>query len=404
MVKRNEHLIAAELYWLEAYLPYHRRTDIKAVEELLTSAQRELRESERDDPSLGVRILTDLSYVNVALNRVDKAEELGLEARRIAEHFDLSGEDRCNAFLSLAGVYLARGRYEEAHTAAKTALDSALSTRRRARAAVELAKSDHSRGRYDNALAILTTAIDQTVPADWLAHLVIRMGQVYAGRKEPEEALKHFRRAKEILLKLYGEKHPTIADILYDVAATYSSMGDFEQAEIALRASIQLDTDLFGPNHQALVLSYVEYAFQREARGDNNGALELRRKAFAIAESRLGWESPQTVSAGSALAISLVNTRQWEQGLVLSKRAYDWYVERTGYQMLHTTEALSAYWRALWESGQRQKAYSIVMAHLKKVRDDHEATHRIGDWARSMRESGKLPGFSGKKNSKKKRG
>src|SRR5207237_9224965 len=61
-VQRDDRLLAAELYWLEAYIPYHRSRDMESARSLLERAMVNIDASNGRDDTLKAWILADLAY------------------------------------------------------------------------------------------------------------------------------------------------------------------------------------------------------------------------------------------------------------------------------------------------------------------------------------------------------
>jgi eukaryotic-like serine/threonine-protein kinase len=135
--------------------------------------------------------------------------------------------------------------------------------------------------------------------------LLFNLGGVLASRGEYQEAISFNRDALALTRKLYGEKHPFVANALEGLALSLNSAGDFAAAEPLIRQSIKMRRELFGENSIEFALSMDNLARVLTAKGDYKEAEPLYRRALTTFTKLLGAEHPRVADTKNNLGILL---------------------------------------------------------------------------------------------------
>ena len=262
--------------------PSEARGNSISAREILDRGVRQIDQGLRDEPLVRAELSTTLGQVYYGLGLYKQAEQL-LAKERIE-----AGQDkraRARQSLALADVQAALERYPEADALyVEAERDLALSTEpdleTRARiligrgdAASSLERFAEAQEFYDNALAVggLPGA-----PADVTTRALegIAMLKAYAG--EPTVALDWYEKALAERIRVSGDTHPNVSQILGNMGATAYLTGDSERARNYMLRSIAVDRRVLGPRHPKVGIGL-----------GNLGRLELERRRFAEARTLL---------------------------------------------------------------------------------------------------------------------
>jgi tetratricopeptide (TPR) repeat protein len=95
--------------------------------------------------------------------------------------------------------------------------------------------------------------------------------------------------------ELFGERHPSVATSINNLALLYYSQGRYEKAEPLYKQSLSLKQELFGERHPSVATSINNLAALYESQGRYEEAEPLCVRALQIAEVVLGLDHPNTV-------------------------------------------------------------------------------------------------------------
>ena len=269
------------------------------------------------EPAAQAELYYTLGSMYQKLGKFDRADSLlqsALEERRT-----VFGRDSAEAAASLVALGLLRIDQERLPDAEKLVREGLAMTRRHAaadspavaRATLALGRVLEQRGEYDPAAKLLQESVRlESLKGGDTADLAASRNELasvyfYAGRYADAEA--GFQQVLEMHRKLFGDRHPLVADDLLNLGAVQFDLGYYTKAEAFDRQGLALNLAYYGPDHPQTAHSYTVLgrALVYEKRFDE--AKKLLQKALAIQERVYGAESPQAASALNELG----NTAYW---------------------------------------------------------------------------------------------
>jgi tetratricopeptide (TPR) repeat protein len=76
-------------------------------------------------------------------------------------------------------------------------------------------------------------------------------------KQDFETAIKIINKALKIRLKAYGETHPRVADLYFNLGSVYLALGDVETAKKYFDKAMRIRVQLFGADHFAVGLCHM---------------------------------------------------------------------------------------------------------------------------------------------------
>ncbi|HUM11788.1 MAG TPA: serine/threonine-protein kinase [Myxococcaceae bacterium] len=285
--------------------------DLRVVD-LLDRGVREAQSLE-GEPAVEAELLQTLGGIAQNLGRLDQAETLltrALELRRSA-----LGENHPEVARSLVAsgqLASARGRYDDAEREIRTGLGMLRRHRSRedpdvARAISALGRVLENAGKYPEAIRELEEAVRLQsrrpgLEADLSQSLTeLANSQFYAGRYPEADALNQ--RVLALDRRLYGPRHPHVADDLINLGAVQFEGGHYAEAERWDREALEIMAAWYGPDHPetASAQTLLARALLRLERRDE--ARSLLVKALATHERVYGPVHPRVASTLNELGI-----------------------------------------------------------------------------------------------------
>ena len=241
--------------------------------------------------------------------RADSLFAAALATRRALE--GPSHPDVAASLVALASLRIDQGKFDEAERIARqgVAIDErALRADHPdlASANLVLGRALEERGRYADAIPVLERAVRGYGPSDSAtvdrASSLSALADVhyYAGHYEISDSLN--RRVLSIYRRLYGDRHPSVANILVNLGASQYDRGNYKEAERLDRQALSITEGFYGPEHYetAATLTMLGRALLSEERYDE--ADSLLKHALAIRERVYGSNHPLVASTLNELA------------------------------------------------------------------------------------------------------
>ncbi len=201
--------------------------------------------------------------------RLDEALLIETVARTSAEKISDNAPLQARLHNTLGGIYMGKGRYPEAAEAYGKAM--------------ELQRGIGKEGNLAYGPAIGNLGL-----AKW------QMG-------EPEEALRLYRMALEIMRPQLGADHSTIAYVRQNIAALEKQFGHNELAKQSFLEVVRIWRESLGDQHSNLAYPYEQLVSLLSEEGDFDGAREMAEKALALREQQYGGDHVLVIQSLSVL-------------------------------------------------------------------------------------------------------
>jgi serine/threonine-protein kinase len=264
------------------------------------------------DPKVQADLYQNLGKIYDKLGKFDQADTLLRSA--LEEHKTLFGAESPEVAESLVALALLRadqGHLEEAEQLARQALDMdkrLLPHDHPAMAMVLLAfgRVLGERGSYDTAIQSLNEALriesrPEVAPADYAAALSALAAAHYsAGHYDVSNTL--YRRLLDIHRKLYGERHPLVAEDIENLGSIQQDLGYYSEAEKLNRQALEIAESFYGRDNPttAIDMTTLGRALSYEKKYDE--AVDVLQQALAIQERVLGPNHPSVADTLNELA------------------------------------------------------------------------------------------------------
>ena len=239
------------------------------------------------------------------LDQSDKLLTLALDRRRAI--FGPQHREVAESLVALAGLRVDQSRLADAEKLAREGVAMSRGTLppndpAMARAETELGRVLEHRGAYPQAAAALEEAARMLSrqpenEADLASNLSeLANTKFYAGDYAASEALN--RRVLNMHQRLYGGRHPLIADDYLNLASIQTNLGHFAAAEDFDRKALEINRAYYGDDHPetGASLNYLGQALVLEGRYDE--AEDMLRQSLLIQERAYG---PKHVRVAVAL-------------------------------------------------------------------------------------------------------
>ena len=286
-------------------------SDVKVVD-LLDRGVREAQSLE-GEPALEAELLQTLGGIAANLGRLDQAETLlnrALELRRST--FGADHPDVGRSLVASGQLANDRGRYDDSERQIREGLAMLLRHLPRkdpevARAFSALGRVLENAGRYPEAIRELEEAVRlQTGRPELEGELSASLTELancnfYTGQYAQAEALNQ--KVLAVDRRVYGPRHPHVADDLINLGAVQLETGHFVEAERWDREALEILTAWYGPDHPdtASAQTILARSLLRLERRDE--ARELLTRALATQERVYGPVHPRVASTLNELGI-----------------------------------------------------------------------------------------------------
>ncbi len=158
-------------------------------------------------------------------------------------------------------------------------------------------------------------------------------------RGDHAAALPMSRRSVDAARELLGERHPSYATALDNLATLLQSMGDHAAALPLHRQALAIRKEALGEGHPSYALGLNNLALLHKTMGDHAAALPLYKEALAVRKAALGGRHPDYAQSLDNLAMLLKAMGDLKGALPPCRRALEIRKETLGER--HPTYALS---------------------------------------------------------------
>jgi serine/threonine-protein kinase len=250
------------------------------------------------DPKVQADLYQNLGKIYDKLGKFDQADTLLRSA--LEEHKTLFGPDSPEVAESLVALALLRadqGHLEEAEQLSRQALEMDRRHLREdhpavAKALLAYGRVVGERGAYGSAIPALNEAVRiesaaGVAPTDYAAALsALAAAQYSAGHYDVSNTL--YRRLLDIHRKLYGDRHPLVAEDIENLGSIQQDLGYYSEAEKLNRQALDIDKSYYGMDNPttALDMTTLGRSLCYEKKYDESDA--VLHQALAIQERVLG--------------------------------------------------------------------------------------------------------------------
>lgn len=153
-----------------------------------------------------------------------------------------------------------------------------------------------AQGRYAEAASSFRTALelagDDRLAPEILAHLAVALGHL--GKND--EKLAALRRALAVQEKLLGPQHPLLGEIIERLADVLADRGEYAESESMYRRALALRESGLGPTDPRIAESLADLALLLHETERSLAALPLLQRALALNEQAFGPEHPDVAA------------------------------------------------------------------------------------------------------------
>lgn len=286
------------------------------------------------DPAAQAEVRETLGGIYTQLGDLEQADRLlqqALDAR--AARLEPGAPDLVRALLAVAALRQSQARLHEALRIATDAHDRIV---RRdpahplaARAVLVIGRVQRDKGEYDASIRSFADAIarfERRGDAD--ADLADALGaqaesQFYLGQYDLAASTN--RRAREVIRRVRGEKHPDVGHLLLTSAAIATAQRRPADAEAADREALRIFTDWFGEAHPETAWAKTILAQALGAQGRHADAIPLLRDALAVQERVFGQRHPRTAFVQNELGLAAFQIHDYATAAPAFEHAVDGY-------------------------------------------------------------------------------
>ncbi|MEP7366181.1 MAG: tetratricopeptide repeat protein, partial [Acidobacteriota bacterium] len=185
------------------------------------------------------------------------------------------------------------------------------------------------KGEYAKAIPVLQEAVKlRSAVSGSSAELAgslyeLANAKFYAGEYKEAEALNQ--RVLAMTRRLYGERHPRVAETLVNLGAIQQDLGNYKEAERFHRRALVITRGFYGENHYrtAANLTMVARALVFQRRLDE--AEVLLRQALSVQERTFGPVHPRVASALNEVGNVALMRKQYDEARKAFQRMADIY-------------------------------------------------------------------------------
>jgi serine/threonine-protein kinase len=287
------------------------------------------------EPAVQAELFQTLGGIYAMLGRLDQADSLlssALERRRALlgpEHADVA-----KSLVSLGLLRVDQARLDEAERLVREGLEMArrdLPPRHPVvvEATGALGKVLEERGEYEQAIPLLeeTVRFNSTSGRD-SPELGASMSELanahyYAGHYDVSDSLN--RAVLAMSRRLFGDRHPLVAEDLINLGAIQSELGRYGEAERLYRQALEITRSWYGPDHPRVAsnLTMLGRALVYENRFDE--AATLLHQAVSVDERVYGPVHPRIASTLNELGSIALKRGRLDEAEACYRRVADIY-------------------------------------------------------------------------------
>lgn len=280
-------------------------------------------------PKIQAELYQTLGNINDKLGHLEQADSLlqrSLQQRKTV--FGQESPEVAESLIALSQLRNDQARFPEAESLAREAI--IIDTKvlppnhpARARAITQLGLVLEDRGAYDQAIPVLEQAVEmQAAPGGVEADLSASLTELanchyYSGHYETSDELNH--RVLDLDRKLYGERHPQVANDLINLGAIQLDEGHYDQAETYDRQALDIFHFFYGKDNAETASAMTLLGRALVTDGKYSDAADMLQQALVTEEHVYGSVHPRIASTLNELG----KVAQKQGNLVLAKADFE---------------------------------------------------------------------------------
>lgn len=270
----------------------------------------------------------------------------------------------------------------------------------------------HSIGKYDEAIDVFERGLHPQVALEevrnrnpFVAHLFRSLGLAYYAREERAKALEFYKRALEIQITIFGEKHlevantynniavvhdaeqkhdlaiefgekalkircqnlgddnSLIANSLHNLGQYYNNKGMFDKALEYLGKAYQIRTSILRANHPEIGLSYSGLAKIYSNQGKHREAIQFQENAILIAVAAFGQKHLQVADRYHELANMHFAQKNYNQTIEALRKALSIQLDALGENHKSIIQTYSSFVKVYGSIGKQE----LVIQFIEKI-------------------------------------
>jgi eukaryotic-like serine/threonine-protein kinase len=337
------------------------------------------------EPAVQAELFETLGGIYQKLGKYDQADSLLQSALHTRQSiFGADSAETAKSLLALGSLRDDQAQYEESERLIRQALgidkrhlppdDPAV-----AKDMLALGTVLADRGAYDQSIAMLEQTVrlysaPHSAPVDAADSLhQLANAHFYAGHYEISNVLNQ--RVLEMYKKIYGERHPRVADIYINLGAIRYDLGHYSEAEQYDRQALDIVQSWYGKDNPetAIDLTILARALVFQNRYDE--ATDLLQQSLAIKERAFGKVHPSVASTLNELGNVASKTGKYDLAKQYFNRMADIYRAVYGEHHYLVATALSNLGSVYLAERDWASAEKIFRQVIPLYTDTQSATH-----------------------------
>ncbi|NMF60095.1 tetratricopeptide repeat protein [Pseudanabaena yagii GIHE-NHR1] len=172
---------------------------------------------------------------------------------------------------------------------------------------------------YQRCLKAMQELLGERHPS--VATIINNLAGLYDSQGRYEESEPLLKQALSLRQEFLGERHPDVATIINNLAVLYSSQGRYEKAEPLYKQALALRQELLGERHPSVATSINNLAELNRLQGRYEEAEPLYKQALALYQELLGERHPYVATIINNLAGLYGSQGRYEEAEPLYKQA-----------------------------------------------------------------------------------
>lgn len=212
---------------------------------------------------------------------------------------------------------------------------------------------------------------------DSLARILTALGHTYLRNGESQLALETFRKVLELRRRIYGDKHPDVAECHFSIAGCYYRLGDFQQSHAHYKTSLHLYEAAYGPRNEATIEAYSQLGMTSEALGKLSEARQLLEKGVALSLEVYGDSHEATARALKQFAYFCDSIDEYAAAAKAQEQSYRIFAKLLGEDHPSAVSARSSLAHILGNMGRVADALALYKECLASCARNPEGQNLI---------------------------